>query len=180
MIIMEVAHGVVFMPRHPSGITVANARYTHRNALANLAPYAAAYAKRHGVKQYVTVLADKLFGEWHLLEDDQLKTKYCFPKKVLQHVLNCGNNLNYFEPKLTILKFDLHKYWHVDTKETFNGKPACTGYNVSRLYKNKMTLKEYQDAIKANFDSKDPQFSTTKHLAADIEHGLVILEDIKL
>ena len=62
----------------------------------------------------------------------------------------------------------------VSTK-TFNGKPNCSGYNINKLIHDGMSVSQYQATIRNNFNSHDPQFSLTKHLKYDIEHGNIEL-----
>lgn len=61
------------------------------------------------------------------------------------------------------------------SSKQFSGKPNCSGYNINKLMKDGMTVGEYQSVIESEFDRKDPQFSTEKHLRYDIEHGNIEL-----
>jgi hypothetical protein len=61
------------------------------------------------------------------------------------------------------------------TNKEFLGKPNCSGANINKYLVNGMSLVEYQAMIIDNFNSSDPQFSLTKHLKYDIEHGHIEL-----
>ncbi len=58
---------------------------------------------------------------------------------------------------------------------TFEGKENCSGHNINKYIFDGMTVNQYQNMIKANFNPNDPQFSLTKHLKYDIEKGFIEL-----
>jgi hypothetical protein len=47
----------------------------------------------------------------------------------------------------------------------------CSGYNLWNRGQDNITVVKYQQIIKETCDKNDPQYSESKHLKYDIEHG---------
>jgi len=61
------------------------------------------------------------------------------------------------------------------TNKEFLSRPNCSGFNINQQLTHGMPVDQYQEMIKNNFNSSDPQFSLFKHLKYDVEQSYVEL-----